>query len=44
VTYGGQPLDYTTQFDNNARGNIAIGSQATPAALPNYTAPVNSGG
>jgi hypothetical protein len=43
VTYGGQPLDFTTQFDNNARGNIAIGSQAAPASLPSYTAPLSSG-
>jgi hypothetical protein len=41
VTYGGKALDFTTQFDANARGNIAIGSQAAPAALPNYTAPAN---
>jgi hypothetical protein len=39
VTYGGQPLNNTSQFDANARGNIAIGSHANPASLPTYTPP-----
>ncbi len=41
VTYGGQPLDFTSQFDANSRGNIAIGSHAAPASLPAYTGPSN---
>ena len=39
VSYGFQPLDNTSQFDTNARGNIAIGSHIAPASLPSYTAP-----
>lgn len=37
VTYGGAPLDNLTNFTENSRGNIAIGSFAAPAVLPNYT-------
>ena len=40
VTYGGAPLDSLPNFTENSRGNIAIGSFATPAVLPNYTAPI----
>jgi hypothetical protein len=40
VTYGGAPLDNQPNFDANSRGNIAVGSFAAPATLPNYTAPM----
>ncbi|MEZ0216861.1 MAG: FecR domain-containing protein [Rariglobus sp.] len=40
VTYGYQPINSQPDFDTNARGNIAIGSHATPASLPTYTPPV----
>ncbi len=39
VTYGGFLLDNQPNFDANSRGNIAIGSFAAPAALPDYTPP-----
>jgi hypothetical protein len=39
VTYGGFLLDSQPNFDANSRGNIAIGSFAAPAALPDYTQP-----
>lgn len=40
VTYGGFLLDSQPNFDANSRGNIAIGSFAAPATLPDYTAPI----